>query len=131
MGQEWPHTLAQTQKIINSAYILVNRIGQISATSPELTQMSERLTAPARSPLRRVLNTGGKESPIRGKQSKSPIRRTELINWAKQRSVAQVGPADVEADLIREQANDVEIEHDLAHLTPAIQRFWQVLLLTG
>jgi hypothetical protein len=86
--------------------------------------MSERLNAPARSPLRRILAASGKDSPIRGKQSKSPVRRSDVINWAKQRSTAIV---DNEAEKIREQAIELEVEHDIAHLTPALQRFWQVI----
>ena len=81
--------------------------------------MSERLAAPARSPLRRQLL--GKESPIKGKHSKSPIRKTDGVGRTKQK------PTETEAELhelVYEQAAD--IDHDIAHLSPALQRFWQV-----
>jgi hypothetical protein len=91
--------------------------------------MSERLTAPARSPLRRI---DGKESPLHPKHpqpehSKSPIRRsdarTRLRSNGNMDAHQQV---PTEADSFREQAEVADVEHDIAHLSPALQRFWQV-----
>jgi hypothetical protein len=80
-----------------------------------LSAMSERLTAPARSPLRRAFPPSGKESPNRNK--KSPLQRG--TSQKKQDS-----SRDADADALRAQAE--EIEHDINHLSPALQRFWQV-----
>lgn len=80
-----------------------------------ISAMSERLTAPARSPLRRTV-TVGKDSPNRSK--KSPLRVD------KQDCKAPARVLDPEADALRAQA--AEIEHDVNHLSPALQRFWQV-----
>ena len=80
--------------------------------------MSDRLTAPARSPLRRTV---GKDSPTRPK--KSPVRAAKQD--PKKVLEVDVGKSiDPEADALRAQAQ--EIEHDINHLSPALQRFWQV-----
>jgi hypothetical protein len=86
--------------------------------SKSYLSMSERLTAPGRSPLRRAFPTSGKESPNRPK--KSPLQRPGRKSPLKK----QEGSRDAEADALRAQAE--EIEHDINHLSPALQRFWQV-----
>ena len=81
--------------------------------------MSERLNAPARSPLRRT-HAVGKDSPTRAK--KSPIRFAPKKVLEAEKIVDDL--LDPEADALRLQAEN--IEHELNHLTPALQRFWQV-----
>ena len=83
--------------------------------------MTERLTAPARSPLRRTV---GNASPLRTKQSKSPIRRVEAKN-----KLQANGHTDTEADLLRHQAEAADVDHEIAHLSPSLQRFWQVWIV--
>ena len=84
--------------------------------------MSERLTAPARSPLRR---TDGRDSPLRPKLSKSPIRRSDAKIKIRFDGNMDPLPVSTEADLLRQQAEVADVEHDIAHLSPALQRFWQ------
>ncbi len=86
--------------------------------------MSERLTAPARSPLRRI---EGKDSPLIGKHSKSPIRRLDAKTKLRSNGNMETLPEKTEADSLRMQAEAADdIEHDICHLSPALQRFWQV-----
>jgi hypothetical protein len=87
-------------------------------SDPNLLRMTERLTAPARSPLRRAFAASGKESPNRPK--KSPLQRPGRKSPLKK----QEGTRDADAEALRAQAE--EIEHDINHLSPALQRFWQV-----
>ena len=77
------------------------------------------MASPLRSPLRRQTHHAGKESPTRGKQSKSPI--------AKSTRPCQGVHADPEAENLRLKADALDIEHDIAHMSPALQRFWKVL----
>lgn len=85
--------------------------------------MSERLTAPPRSPIRRI-----------EAKAKSPLRRPDAKT--KLRSIGNhvdtQPPATTEAESLRQQMavelEAADVEHDIAHLSPALQRFWQVLL---
>ncbi len=77
--------------------------------------MSGRLTAPAGSPLRR---TGIKESV----HSKSPIRRLDAKTKLRSNGIM----VTTEADSFQLQAEAAAVQHDVAHLSPALQRFWQV-----
>jgi hypothetical protein len=90
--------------------------------------MSERLTAPARSPLRRE----GKDSPLRGKQSKSPIRRLDAKAKLRSNGNLETLAETTEADSLRLQADFAEaadVDYDTCHLSPALQRFWQVIIV--
>jgi hypothetical protein len=97
------------------------RIGE--PTNQGKNKMSERLTAPARSPLRRV---EGKDSPLKGKSSKSPIRRLDTKTKSRPNGNMELLPETTEADSLRQQLAEADIDHDTCHLSPALQRFWQV-----
>jgi hypothetical protein len=88
--------------------------------------MSQRLTAPARSPLRRV---EGKESPLKGKHSKSPLRRLDAKTKQRSNGNMEKHPETTEADSLRLQADLIDVDHEVSHLSPALQRFWQVKFL--
>ena len=70
--------------------------------------MSERLTAPARSPLRR---TDGRDSPLRPKLSKSPIRRSDAKIKIRFDGNMDPLPVSTEADSLRQQAEVADVEH--------------------
>ena len=65
------------------------------------------------------MHPAGKDSPNRSKRS--PIRPGKAQD---SKSTLQVKVLDPEADALRAQAE--QIEHDVNHLSPALQRFWQV-----
>ena len=88
--------------------------------------MSGRLTAPARSPLRRSnLNLGKVSSPIHAAPSKS----VQSQGWA----LAAKG-SDVESDSLRRQAEALDrgvtdasdASYETGHLSETFQKFWQV-----
>jgi hypothetical protein len=69
------------------------------------------------------MKTGGKESPVSRKPSKSPISKADSKNWA--RNAVFTVNVDTDADALRASANELELDHDVAHLSPALQRYWQ------
>jgi hypothetical protein len=79
--------------------------------------MSSRLTAPARSPLRRSLH---------GSKNFSPVNRRECSPVATSNHSKPV--ADAESDKLRQQAEavDHDLEFEIGHLSSTFQKFWQV-----
>ena len=81
--------------------------------------MSSRFNAPSRSPLRHGFYKCTKDSSPFKKASKSPLSRSE----------SRARPfitQDLDAECLRAQAEVAEQCHEIAHLTPAFQRFWSV-----
>jgi hypothetical protein len=87
--------------------------------------MSERLFAPARSPLRRLSKAGANDLGIVGKIEK---QRRNSKNWAKNAILGLESCFDPEADALRQSAQIEDGKHDISHLSACMQRFWQVLM---
>ena len=83
--------------------------------------MSARMSALARSPLRRMSISYIKiNSPFK-RASKSPVNRSETTR------IINVVKSDPTADTLRAQAEDCyPLVHELSHLAPPLQRFWSV-----
>ena len=80
--------------------------------------MTARFTAPSRSPLRR---TGYKNV-----QGSSPLRPQSQLSFSPSISCEHPVLRDLDAERLRAQAEVADESHDVAHLTPVLQRFWNV-----
>ena len=100
---------------------------QIRFLATELS-MSQRLNAPARSPLRRSnLNLGQVSSPLHAAPSKSG----QKLGW-----VFPAPAEDLESDVLRKQAEALDrvqnekvddSKYETEHLSVTFQKFWQVI----